>query len=348
MSPTWHSVKPVDDSLRSRAQAVLDQKTKPLGSLGQLEDVAVILASVLGQQIQNLKSAVAVFAADHGIAEVGVSAFPQEVTAQMVNNFLTGGAAVNVLARAARAKLLIVDVGVKAEFDGQDALLSRSIAKGTASFLNAKAMSDAQCMQAMGVGREVVDILWSQGCNVFAAGEMGIGNTSSASAIMHAMTQTPIEQCVGRGTGVYDDALCRKVEIIKQACNKHFSHGQADPLGVLASVGGFEIAALSGAFLQAAYREMVIVVDGFITTSAFLVAAKLEPSIVDYAIFAHQSGELGHAKMLEHLQVNPLLSIQMRLGEGSGAALVLPIIQAAANIYLEMASFESAGVSQKS
>ena len=348
MPQAWQSIKPISHSTRNAAQYVIDQKTKPQGSLGYLEEVAVLLASVLGDRVANIKPSVAIFAADHGIAEEGVSAFPQEVTAQMVANFLAGGAAVNVLAGVAEAELLIVDVGVKADFPDHDFLLKRSVAKGTANFANASAMSTAECLKALAAGRDAVDILWERGCNVFAGGEMGIGNTTAASAIMHAISKMPVEECVGRGTGVSDEGISRKVTLIGQACHKHFAGEKNDPIHILACVGGFEIAALVGAYLQAAHRSMALVIDGFIATTAFLVASKLEPYILEYAIFAHQSGELGHAKLLDYLGVKPLLQMQMRLGEGSGAALALPLIKAAAKVYTDMASFESAGVSQKS
>lgn len=348
MSQAWQAIKPISNSRRIAAQSVINQKTKPLGSLGYVEEVAVLLAGVLGDKVAKIKPAVAVFAGDHGIAEEGVSAFPQEVTAQMVANFLNGGAAVNVLACAADAELLVVDVGVKADFDEHESLLVRSVGKGTANFTKTSAMTTAECLLALAAGRDAVDILWEGGCNLFAGGEMGIGNTTSASAIMHAITKIPVVECVGRGTGVGSEGVDRKAAIIERACQKHFAGENSNPIHVLACVGGFEIAALVGAYLQAAHRNMPLVVDGFIATSAFLVASKLEPYIFDYAIFAHQSGELGHAKLLHYLGASPLLQLQMRLGEGSGAALALPIIKAAAKIYSDMASFESAGVSQKS
>lgn len=348
MSYHWQAIQPVDQQAQKLAQIVLDQKTKPQGSLGQIERVAVLLASVLGEGIRNVQPCVAVFAADHGIAEAGVSAFPQEVTCQMVNNFVAGGGAVNVFARVVDAQFLIVDVGVKGELAEHENLLSRPVAKGTKNFANFSAMTTAQCLAAMDAGREAVDLLWERGCNLFAGGEMGIGNTTSASAIMHVLTGISAECCVGRGTGVPSAVVAHKAQLIEAACERHFSGRPADPLHILACVGGFEIAALAGAYLQAAHRGMVVVVDGFIATSAFLVAGKLEPFMLDYAIFAHQSGELGHACLLEYMGVTPLLNLQMRLGEGSGAVLALPLIQAAAKIYNEMASFTSAGVSEKS
>ena len=321
----------------------IDNKTKPLGALGQLEALALRLGLILGSETPQLKHPhLVVFAADHGLAAQGVSAYPSDVTWQMVENFLAGGAAVSVLARQHGLNLSIVDAGVRHDFAPRPGLLMRKIGPGTADALSGPAMSETECAAAIETGQGVVRGLPG---NAVLLGEMGIGNTSSAAMLLARLAQLPIERCTGRGTGLDDAALARKVDVLRAVLARHADAVQ--PLQALAAFGGFEIAMMVGAVLQAAMERRVIVVDGFIAGAAVLVAAALQPAVLQRCVFAHQSGEAGHAFMLEHLKAVPLLSLGLRLGEGSGAALVWPLLESACRILAEMASFESAGVSQR-
>lgn len=287
-----------------------------------------------------------VFAGDHGIVESGVSPFPQAVTAQMVLNFLQGGAAINVFTKQNNMRLRVVDSGVNHTFAANQDLIDGKIAFGTRNFLNESAMTAAQCATALERAAQIVDAQITQGCNVFGFGEMGIGNTSSASSLMSVLCSLPIEQCVGRGTGLDDAGLTKKSNILAQAL-AHHALSADDTMQTLVTFGGFEIAMMVGAMLQAASKQCTLLIDGFITTAALLVAAKLQPNILHYCVFTHCSDESGHKKMLDFLQVKPLLSIDLRLGEGTGAALAYPLVLAAVNFLNTMASFESASVSQK-
>ncbi len=329
--------------LRETLQSRIDGKTKPLGSLGRLEALAVRLGCILGTVEPRLRQPqLVVFAGDHGLAAHGVSAYPSDVTWQMVENFLAGGAAVSVLARQHGLALSVVDAGVRHDFAPRAGLLQRKIAAGTADSLAGSAMSPAQCAAAIAAGREVLRELPG---NVLLLGEMGIGNTSSASLLLARLTQQPIEACVGRGTGLDDAALQRKQQVLRRVLERH---PRADsPLDALAAFGGFEVAMMVGAALQAALERRVIVVDGFITASAVLVASRLQPELLSRCVFAHRSGEAGHAGMLRVLGAQPLLDLELRLGEGSGAALAWPLLESACRLLAEMASFESAGVSRQ-
>lgn len=325
-----------------RLQHKLDNKTKPKGSLGRLEHLAIQIGSILGTDTPALQQPqLVVFAGDHGLAQHGVSAYPSDVTWQMVSNFLSGGAAVSVLARQYGIQLHVADCGVNHHFEPTDGLINCKVALGTADVLQGPAMTMEQCHQALSNGQQIVQRL--QG-NALLLGEMGIGNTSAASLIMACLTQTLIEQCTGAGTGLDEAGIQRKQAILAQALA---ANAQAhEPLDVLAAFGGFEIATMVGAVLQAASENRIIVVDGFIATSAVLVAAALQPMVLQRCIFAHRSGEHGHTRMLNALGVQPVLDLQLRLGEGSGAALVWPLLQSACAIVRDMASFESAGVSR--
>jgi nicotinate-nucleotide--dimethylbenzimidazole phosphoribosyltransferase len=324
----------------------INQKTKPLGALGSLEKLALQIG-----QIQNtlspklIKPTMLVFAGDHGITEAGVSAFPQAVTAQMVMNFLRGGAAINVFANQQGMALKVVDSGVNHDFGHIPNLINAKVALGTANFLDTPAMTEPQCEQALTTGMKLAKEEIENGSNVMGFGEMGIGNTSSASCLMSVLCGLPISKCVGRGTGLDDDSLVKKVTILQKAITKHQLEN-SDPMKVLATFGGFEIAMMTGAMLGAAQSGAVLLIDGFIATSALLVAAKLQPNILQYCIFSHCSDESGHQWMLEHLKAKPLLNLNLRLGEGTGAVLAYPLVLAAVNFMNEMASFESAGVSQ--
>ncbi len=330
--------------LQKQLQGALDNKTKPVGALGQIEALALRLGLILGSaQPELLAPQILVYAADHGLAAHGVSAYPSDVTWQMVKNFLAGGAAINVLARQHGLALQIVDCGVRHDFEPHLGLIDQKIAYGSADSLQQPAMTAAQCEQALINGAQLLADLPG---NALLLGEMGIGNTSAASLLMARLCDLPIGDCTGAGTGLAPSAISRKTQILAQVLEKH-SKAEA-PLAALAALGGLEIATMVGSILQAARENRVIVVDGFITSSAVLVAAKLQPAVLERCIFAHCSGERGHALLLEHLQAAPLLSLGLRLGEGSGAALAWPLLQSACAILNEMASFDSAGVAQKS
>lgn len=321
------------------------QKTKPIGALGQLEAMAIQIGLIQQTLTPTLSQpTILVFAGDHGIANSGVSPYPQAVTAQMVLNFLNGGAAINVFCKQNRVKLRVVDAGVNHVFDAEMPLSHHKIGFGTANFASAPAMRLAQVAQAFQVGAALVDEEIAQGCNVLAFGEMGIGNTSSASCLMSVLLGLPIEACVGRGTGLDDDGVLKKAAILSAAIAHHDLDNQ-DTLTVLATFGGFEIAMMVGAMLQAAQQKTLLLVDGFIASAALLVASKLAPNVLDYCVFAHCSDEAAHRQLLAHFHAKPLLDIGLRLGEGTGAVLAYPLVQAAVNFLNDMASFDSAGVS---
>jgi nicotinate-nucleotide--dimethylbenzimidazole phosphoribosyltransferase len=323
-------------------QCLIDQKTKPLGSLGRLETLALQLGLILDTDQPRLKQAqMVVFAGDHGLAARGVSAYPSDVTWQMVENFLAGGAAVSVLARQHGLALTVVDAGVAKDIAPRAGLQIRKMAYGTADASQGPAMSADQCLSAMAAGADLIKGLPG---NAVLFGEMGIGNTSSAALLMARLTGLPLDQCVGRGTGLDDAGVQRKLAVLQQALQVNASAVQS--VDALAALGGFEIAMMCGAMLEAAAQKRVVVVDGFISTSAALVAHAMQPDMLSCCIFAHQSDESGHARMLNHLGVQPLLHLGLRLGEGSGAALAWPLLESACAILRDMASFESAGVSQ--
>lgn len=332
-----------DVTLSSQLDAAINNKTKPLGSLGQLEALAKQLG-LIQQTTQPVirQPAIIVFAADHGVTEENISAYPQSVTWQMVENFLAQGAAINVFARQSACALQIVDAGVNHDFGVRDGLIDCKIAFGTRNFVLQPAMNDVECARALQHGRTLVAGLDS---NVIGFGEMGIGNTTAGAALMHKMSGIPVADCVGAGTGLAADGIRHKRQVIEQAVKFHA--GVREPLEVLATFGGFEIAMMVGAMLGAAERRMTILIDGFIVTSALLVAARLQPALLDYCVFAHCSNESGHQRMLAHLGAKPLLQLEMRLGEGTGAALALPLLQAASNFLCQMATFASAQVSEK-
>jgi len=336
-----------NQALRSQFEHKINHKTKPIGALGMLEAVALqigLIQQTLAPQLSH--ATMLVFAGDHGIVEAGVSPYPQAVTAQMVLNFLQGGAAINVFTKQNNMHLNVVDSGVNYEFLPSLDLIHAKVAMGTRNFLSEPAMTLIQCEQAFTSAVGIVNAIVAEGCNVFGFGEMGIGNTSSASCLMSVLCGLPIEQCVGRGTGLDDTGLAHKTNILAQAITHHHLSSN-DAMQVLATFGGFEIAMMVGAMLQAATRQCTLLIDGFITTAALLVAAKLQPEILHYCVFTHCSDESGHKKMLDYLRVKPLLNIDLRLGEGTGAALAYPLVQASVNFLNQMASFESASVSQK-
>ena len=335
----------------ARARAHLEVLTKPLGSLGVLEDIAARMVSIRGEEFTRpLRKAVYVFAADHGITAEGVSAYPREVTRQMVLNFLSQGAAINVLAKLHRVEMHVVDVGVDADFDGVNGLLHCKVRRGTRNMLREAAMSDAELAQALEVGWKLAADADAQGTTLVAAGEMGIGNTTAASAIAAVLTHEPVALVTGRGTGLDAQAQAHKRKIIEAVIQEHSAAmgagSRSDPLEVLRCVGGLEIAAMSGLILGAAQNGIAIVADGFISTAAAAIAFALEPRVRGYLFAGHQSEEPGHRVLLEYIGLKPILSLNMRLGEGTGAVLAMPIIESAMCLYNEMATFASAGVSE--
>jgi nicotinate-nucleotide--dimethylbenzimidazole phosphoribosyltransferase len=345
-------IKPLDPAWFRRAAAYQNRLTMPAGALGRLLELGRQLCAIQETLTPCAEpAAVVVLAADHGVAEEGVSAYPQEVTGQMVANFLRGGAAINVLARRQRARVLVVDMGVKNPPEPHPMLLpGTALARGTRNFLKGPAMTFAQAAQAISTGRRVVaEQLAGEGVRVVALGEMGIGNTTSASALTAALTGLPAAAVTGRGTGLDDAGWRHKVAVVEQALALHGAprQGPMPPAEALAAVGGFEIAGLVGVALEAAARRLVVVLDGFISSVAGLLAARLEPAAKAYMVAAHCSVEAGHRAVLEALELTPLLDLGMRLGEGSGAALALNLLQCAADILRDMATFARAGVSDR-
>lgn len=337
------SIQPLDGEQVELALAHLDQLTKPPGSLGKLEQIAAQLAGITGELAPELsKKAVIVMAGDHGVCEEGVSAFPQEVTPQMVLNFLHGGAAVNVLARHAGAEVVCVDVGVNADLE-HPLLRSHKVRRGTANIAKGPAMTEAEAIEAILAGVNVVKQLHAEGYRMFATGEMGIGNTTPSAAILSVMTGLSSETTVGRGTGIDDERLLHKQAVVHRAIQVNAPNAK-DPLDVLAKVGGLEIGGLVGVILGAAACQCPVVIDGFISTAAALIASRLAPLTEGYMIGSHLSQEQGHASMLAEMGLTPMLQLDMRLGEGTGAALAFMMVEAATKVMREMATFASAGV----
>lgn len=340
-------ITPPDGQLLKALQQKIDSKTKPPGSLGQLEKIALQIGLIQNTLTPNLLNpAILVFAGDHGIVQEGVSPYPQEVTRQMVMNFLHGGAAINIFSGQHHIDLHIIDAGVNADFaEHLTGLHRQKIGYGTANAAHGPAMSLVQAQHCLESGADASDKFVHRRCNIIGFGEMGIGNTSAASLIMSACTGFPIEECTGRGTGLDDTALNHKINVLKKAQQKNGTPGT--PLEILAAYGGFEIGQMVGAILQSAEKKRIILIDGFIASAAYLLAEQLDPRVRDYCIFCHQSQERGHQKLLSFLNVTPLLNLNMRLGEGTGVAVAYPIIQSAVQFLVNMASFESAGVSNR-
>ncbi len=337
-------------TLQEQLQHKINNKTKPLGALGMLEELALkigTIQSTLSPAIN--KPHIVVFAGDHGIAVTGkVNPYPQAVTAQMVLNFVNGGAAINVFTKQHNIGLTVVDAGVNVDFDASLPIVHAKINHGTDDYSEFNAMRIDEVNEAIEKGRSIVQDIFDEGCNTIGFGEMGIGNTSAASLIMHHLLNLPLSECVGRGTGSSDEQLQRKLDTLEDVSRLHkLNHDDITPDQLLCRIGGFELAMMVGAYHKAAELNMVIVVDGFIATAALLVAKQYTQTITDHCVFAHCSDESGHRKMLEHLNAKPLLQLGMRLGEGTGAALAIPLLQSAVLFLNEMASFESAGVSGK-
>jgi nicotinate-nucleotide--dimethylbenzimidazole phosphoribosyltransferase len=347
VDPITRSIEPPSEEWRRKARAHLDTLTKPLGSLGRLEDFAAQMVAIRREKFaEPIGKGVYVFAADHGVSEEGVSAYPREVTYQMVLNYLGHGAAINVLARTLNAELRIIDVGVDADFQNNPDLLHKKIARGTRNMLHEPAMTDEQLAQALAVGAEIASAAAASGRTMITVGEMGIGNTTAASAITCALTGTTAAIATGRGSGIGSDAHTRKVAVVEASVQKHFGDvSNPSPLDILRCVGGLEIAAMVGMILAAAQHRLVIVVDGFICTAAAALAVAIAPDVYGYLIVGHHSVEPGHKLLLERLKLTPILNLNMRLGEATGAVLAMPILESAMALYLQMATFASAGVS---
>jgi nicotinate-nucleotide--dimethylbenzimidazole phosphoribosyltransferase len=336
----------LDRAIEPELRRIIDMKTKPPGSLGRLESLALQIGVIQRTTKPRIeRPAMIVFAGDHGIAAEGVSPYPQEVTAQMVANFLSGGAAINALSRSVGMALEIVDAGVATPIPIDHGYERLSLGLGTRNFAHGAAMSRDTALEAIARGAARVRHHASLGTNVMGFGEMGIANTSAAACLMSRLCALPIDECVGRGTGLDDRGLAHKRDVLARALAKHASGG--DAIDTLATFGGFEIAMMTGAYLAAAEARMTVLVDGFIASSALLVASKIAPDVLDYCVFAHASNEAGHRRMLAHFDAAPLLQLDLRLGEGTGAALALPLLRAAVAFVDEMASFDSAGVSNK-
>lgn len=339
-------ITPFHEQAARDAKAHSDQLTKPTGSLGKLEEIAFRLAGISGSLWPELnRKAVVVMAGDHGVCEEGVSAYPQEVTPQMVLNFLSGGAAVNVLARQAEADVYCVDIGVNADLE-HPALISRKVVRGTANMAKQPAMSKEEALRALLAGCQVAEELAGKGYRLFATGEMGIGNTTPSAAITTVLTGLPPEHSVGRGTGINDEGWRHKIEVVKRAISVN-KPDAADPLDVLAKVGGAEIAGLAGFIIGAAANGCPVVIDGFISSVAALAAVRLAEQAKPYLFASHLSQEQGHAVVLESMGLSPMVQLDMRLGEGTGAVLCFHFIEAALKLMQEMATFASAGVSRE-
>ena len=341
-------IQPASHSLNDAAQAHLDDLTKPQGSLGRLEEIALKYVLATGSLKPVLsKKKICCFAADHGVAAEGVSAFPAEVTPQMVYNMLSGGVAINVLTRHAGVSLDVVDVGVNHEFPDMAGLVKRKVRAGSANMANGPAMSQEEALQALLCGAELATEAFEAGYHLLGTGEMGIANTTPATALYSVLLDVPVESITGRGTGIDDERLSHKITVIKRAIAVN-APNCTTPFGTLAALGGYEIAAITGFILGAAAARVPVVVDGFISSAAAVVAIKLCPAVDDYLFFSHLSNEQGHRAVMQKLGARPILDLDLRLGEGTGAAIAMQLIDGAIKIYNEMATFSAARVSEKS
>lgn len=340
------SIKKPDYSIIGSIKQKLDNLTKPPGSLGVLEEIAQKYSLIKKNLVPTLnKKVIFVFAGDHGITEEGVSAYPKEVTHQMVYNFLRGGAGINVLARHINAEVRVIDIGVDFEFGSIEGLISKKIRRGTQNFLKSPAMTREEAIRAIEAGMEVVINETAKGLDIAGVGDMGIGNTTPSAGIISVITGMPVEKVTGRGTGIEDNRLARKINVIKRAIEIHKPRKE-DPIDVVSKIGGFEIAGIAGAILACAGRKIPVVLDGVITTAGALVAYELNRNVIDYMFASHLSVEPGHKIALEYLGMKPILDLNLRLGEGTGACLAINLIEAGVKILKEMASFDSAGVSK--
>ena len=346
LTDTIDKIKPLDNAAMSAARARQDQLTKPAGSLGRLEELSVRIAGIQGKAKPQIKDkAMITMAGDHGVVDEKVGNWPREVTAQMVENFLRGGAGINVLARQAGARIVFVDMGVASDLKPDPQLIVKKVDYGTKNMCLGPAMTGEQAVKAVEAGIEVVNSEAKKGLDIVGTGDMGIGNTTASSAIFAALSGKTAVEVTGRGTGLSDEQLAHKIDVIQRALAVN-KPNRSQPLEVLAKVGGFEIGGLSGVMLGAAARRIPVVIDGFISGAAALIAVALAPQLKDYLIAAHVSAEAGHAAMLQYLDLKPLLSLDMRLGEGTGAALGIFLAEAAVRTLNEMATFAEAGVSE--
>jgi len=343
MRRDWN-IKPVDNKNVSAIADIINQKTKPLGSLGDLEKIAAQIALIQGAKKITVNTVMIIFAADHGIADEGVSIAPSIVTQQMVLNFLQGGAAINCFCRTQNLPLFVVDAGIKYPIEPQrEALINQRIAAGTKNFSKEPAMTLTEAENAISFGASLAENFIAREFTVLAFGEMGIGNSSSAAALLAAISGEPVEDCTGRGTGISDEQFAKKIQLITKALAR-ISKRALTPIELLSELGGFEIAQICGAMLATAQAKKIILVDGFIVSAAALLAIELNPAARDYMIFAHQSHEKGHQLLLQKLNARPLLDLGLRLGEGTGAALAVPLLKAAESFYNDMATFSSTGI----
>ena len=347
LNKTISEIVPVDRGREAECRAHLDNLTKPPGSLGYLEDLAVRYCLATGMNKPAMgKKIIFTFAGDHGVVAEGVSAYPSEVTPQMVRNMLAGGAAVNVLSRHAGVEVRVVDIGVDDPLEGAQGLLGKKVRPGTANIAEGPAMTQEEARDAIEVGIELAQEAAADGATLIGTGEMGIGNTTPSSAIFAALLPCDVREVTGRGTGINDDTLTHKVATIERALKVNRA-SLSDPLNTLAAVGGLEIAGICGLILGGASRRVPVVVDGFISTAGALVACRMCPHVGEYLFFSHRSAEAGHIVFFEHFDARPVLDLGMRLGEGTGAALAIFLIEGAVKIYNEMATFGSAGVSKE-
>ena len=347
LEETIKRIKSINPDFYNKAQKRLDILTKPRGSLGRLEEFARRLVAISEDTMPDFDGKVIfTFAGDHGVAESGVSAFPKEVTPQMVFNFLNGGAGINVLARQAGVVVAVVDVGVDYDFKGMEGLINKKVVSGTKNMLHGPAMSREEAEKCIEVGLSLASEYKEKGYRIFGTGDMGIGNTTPSSAIAAVITGRPASEVTGRGTGITDEVLDAKVKVIEQAIKVNKPDPE-DAIDVLSKVGGAEIGAIAGLCIGAAASRTPVVVDGFISTAGALIAYALEPKVKDYMFAAHRSVEVGHMAMLDRMGLRPILDLDLRLGEGTGAALAMFLIEAGLRIYKEMATFEDAGVSDK-
>lgn len=346
LQSTLEHIEPVSEEKIAEIQAHIDRQAKPRGSLGRLEEFASRYAAITDRR-EVRRKAIFTFAGDHGVVDEGVSAFPREVTPQMVFNFLEGGAGINALGRHVGAEVIVVDMGVAHDFEPADGLMLRKVGAGTANFARGPAMSREEAVRALEVGIEMALYCRENGIELAGTGDMGIGNTTASSAIVAAITGLPAGQVTHRGTGIDDAALANKISVIEQGLEVN-KPDPADPLDVLAKVGGFEIGGIAGLVLGCAALQIPVVIDGFISTAGALIASELHPHVRDYVFAAHQSVEIGHAHILERMELRPMLHLDMRLGEGTGGALAMNLIEAGLRVLREVKTFDEAGVSEGS
>ncbi len=347
LSKTIAMIGPVDREAMAKAQARQDTLTKPQGSLGRLEELSIQLAGILGTPIPQIRrKTIITMAGDHGVVSEKIGNWPQEVTAQMVYNFLGGGAGINIIARQIGARVVVVDMGVATGLKPRPELLSRKVAPGTQNIARGPAMTEEQAVRSVETGIEILAVEAARGVDIVGTGDMGIGNTTPSAAICSVITGRPAAEVTGRGTGLTDKQFAHKVTVVEQSIRLNRPDPK-QPLDVLAKVGGFEIGGLVGVMLGAAARRIPVVIDGFISGAAALIATALSPRLKDYLLAAHLSAETGHRAMLDHMGLRPLLNLEMRLGEGTGAALGIFLAETSARILAEMSTFAEAGVSER-